>query len=161
MRNPLDQQRRTRVGQRSERVIEDMHEALELAGVAHVRKVTTPTSGAPGKGMRFTKRSGVDFVGVILCGPRAGRAVYVEAKHVDRPRFDLARIEPHQWNELAIAHRAGAASLVLVIGPTVETWALPFEVLQSARALGHASIPREQLEIFRVRGSHYLTRWTR
>jgi len=53
-----------------------------------------------------------DFFGYTVYG----RAILIEAKHVNRPRLPIGcspGIQPHQWNELLSANKAGALALVV------------------------------------------------
>jgi hypothetical protein len=132
---------------------------MELAGVAHLRKVPTEkVGGFNGRPTRFVKRSGVDYVGVML---RNGQAVYVEVKRLESWRLPFDRIEPHQWAELSIAFNAHAVAVVLcVIGPERALCVVPFWVIHFARLNGDISILRDALEAYRVKGPNYLEAWT-
>jgi hypothetical protein len=84
-----------------------------------------------------------DFFGYTVIG----RAILIEAKMVERPSLPIGNdpgLQPHQWNELADANRAGALSLVCwARGGICAT--LSFD-LAAKLAEDRRSIPWEKIE---------------
>lgn len=84
-----------------------------------------------------------DFFGYTAIG----RAILIEAKLVNRPSLPISNdpgLQPHQWNELADANRAGALALICWgRGDIAAT--ISFDVAQSLAA-DRKSIPWDKIE---------------
>lgn len=104
-----------------------------------------------------------DFFGYTA----SGRAILIEAKMVTRPRLPIGTsngLQPHQWNELCDAHRAGAIALiawklgneVAVIDP-----AMAIEISKGSRSIPWVGIPHQFIRPFQGRGAHlrWLEHW--
>ena len=95
------------------------------------------------------KKSGVDYIGIIA----TGRPIAIEAKStIERTRFPLSLIEPHQYDFLKQWHTLGGFAFILLeFSKLREIYRIPFVLLQeyieAAAAGGRKSIPYEEIKI--------------
>lgn len=122
-------------------------------GIAVINKRPTPIKVTRSSGTRvldgfFEKKSTVDYDGVYR-----GRRLDFEAKSVNSlDRFDLNRVEEHQYQHLEKCHQHGSIAFILIeFIKQRKTYLLPFETLQSywtdARRGGRKSIRIEELDV--------------
>lgn len=145
---PNHQKRRQKLGADAERAFAALFKACEVAGVGVLRK--RPTNVVVGEGGPiYTGTAGVDFTGHV----RGGRAVYLEAKHCQEPRFPLDMLRPSQRAELARAHADKClAGVVILVGPVLVAWvsAVPWHVVAEHLERGAASLLSPVLEAWRA-----------
>ena len=95
------------------------------------------------------KKSGVDYIGIIA----TGRPVAIEAKStIERTRFPLSLVEPHQVDFLKQWHTLGGIAFLLVeFAKLREVYRIPFDMLQeyiqAAANGGRKSIPYEEIKL--------------
>jgi len=111
-------------------------------GWGKIQRIETPVfqgRRGQGDGDKWTRgRSTVDFVGVYQ-----GRGVAFDAKQTKIPRFELARIQPHQRAYLADFAAGGGCAFVLIEFVGVrEFYAATIAWMdETASAMGRKSIP--------------------
>lgn len=136
-----------------ERLIDYTNDVYDRLGIAAVNKRPTPVKVTKSSGTRvlagfFEKKSTVDYDGVYR-----GRRLDFEAKSVESlDRFDLKRVEDHQYQHLEKCHRHGSIAFILIeFIKQRKTYLLPFETLQTyqreAGRGGRKSIRIEELDV--------------
>ncbi|MUG24747.1 Holliday junction resolvase RecU [Paenibacillus macerans] len=136
-----------------EKLLDYTNEVYDRLGIAVVNKRPTPVKVTKSSGRRvlagfFEKKSTVDYDGAYR-----NRRIDFEAKSVESlDRFDLNRVENHQYEHLEKCHKQGSIAFVLIeFVKHRKTYLLPFITLQSywaeARRGGRKSIRIEELDI--------------
>jgi recombination protein U len=144
---------RTNSGMAFEGLLDYTNDVYDRLGIALVNKRPTPVKVTRSSGTRvlagfFEKKSTVDYDGAYR-----GRRLDFEAKSVESlDRFNLNRVEDHQYQHLEKCHRHGSIAFILIeFIKQRKTYLLPFETLQSyrgeARRGGRKSIRIEELDI--------------
>jgi penicillin-binding protein-related factor A (putative recombinase) len=142
-----------RSGKAGEKTVAEYNATAQAAGVAVLHKVPTDTRWTP-RGMVYTTRSTVDFVGFMLDG--TGRHLAVEVKTcTSKKTFSLGEVEPHQRDYLdAVEAAGGVAALVVVYGKEHAVCAIPWHL-----AKDRASLNEQAVRIFQVTPATYLRRF--
>jgi penicillin-binding protein-related factor A (putative recombinase) len=155
-RSSETQRERKQSGDRAEGLVELLHKQCEIDRVAWVRKLPTEVKvrrkGKQIVGAKHVAKAGCDYVGMM----RGGRHVVVEVKRCTTKRFSLARVEPHQREDLdRVLANDGVAVLLVVYGPHSTAHAVPW-----VECVGRATIGPEDLVPHQVKpGEAYLARW--
>ncbi|OKP94794.1 Holliday junction resolvase RecU [Paenibacillus sp. P32E] len=130
------------------------NQMYEAQGKAVINKRPTPVKVIEKRGQYITmavyeKPSTVDYDGIYR-----GRRIDFEAKDVnDLVRFDLSRLENHQYEHLEKSHKHGSMAFLLVrFGRNRKVYLLPFVALrvfrqESMRPGGRKSISIDDFEI--------------
>lgn len=131
--------RKTPMGNRGaafEMLLQFTNDYYKLKGLAVIEKRSTPVKVTKSSGTRvlagyYEKKSTVDYDGVYK-----GRALFFEAKSItDLDRFDLKRVEEHQYDHLSLCYEQGAICFVLVeFVRQRKTYLLPFTALRAYRS---------------------------
>ncbi|MFD1777046.1 Holliday junction resolvase RecU [Paenibacillus rhizophilus] len=140
-------------GMAFEGFLEYSNELYSKRDIAIIKKRPTPIKVIQMRGGRITdavfeKKSSVDFDGIYR-----SRRLDFEAKDVeDLVRFDLSRVEDHQYEHLERSHRHGSLTFILVhFGRNRVTYLLPFTALRkykrAAAGGGRKSISLDDFEI--------------
>lgn len=156
---------RVKGGQKSEALVESLHDLCASMHIAYVHKVPTPyVIVGHGKGgtfhARHSKKTGADYRGVMLDGSQ--RSIRAECKSDADPagRVYLRELRPNQREDLDAAHARGDVAVLLVVlgrGLQATAFAVPWSEARECVGLGPA-----ELRPWRVRpGEAYLARWVR
>ncbi|KGE18475.1 Holliday junction resolvase RecU [Paenibacillus wynnii] len=116
-----------------EAVINYINQIYENRKLAVINKRSTPVKVTRSKGTKvlagfYEAKSTVDYDGIYR-----GRAIFFEAKSTQElDRFDLKRVEDHQYEHLEKCHAVGAVCFVLVeFRRQRKTYLLPFATLRA------------------------------
>lgn len=158
------QRARVRIGADTEDMLEHLHKACALAGIAHVHKVATPYKivGRHGKHLLAVpeRKSGCDYKG-WLCATR--QAVVLEAKRwaaKGNRRFPLSVVQQHQQDELDRAVKDGCLALLVVVwGPLKDLYAVEWKALGRPRPVSLSLNDLAPYFVPRDRQSRYLERF--
>lgn len=140
-------------GQAFEQMIDYSNEVYKRLNMAVVHKRPTPVKVTRSAGTKvlagfFEKKSTVDYDGIYR-----GRRLDYEAKSIESlDRFDLKRVEDHQYTHLEQCYQHGSLTFVLIeFVKQRKVYLLPFETLKSykeqARRGGKKSIRIEDMDI--------------
>lgn len=142
-------------GRQTEAIVEAYHIAAKQLGVARLIKLPTPTKRGDGGQIIFTKRSAVDFVGMMLDG--TARHVAEEVKSFyDGPSFTMGRVEAHQRQYLDMVQNAGGVAVLTLVDKLSQVYVLDWSVVRTK-----VSLTWDDLREERVRPAEYLKRYVR